>query len=87
MNQTWENDKKPRLRPGFGLFDPNSGCQFFFSKIWLRQSVDIIVNIRKKTNDQILRKIGDGRADGQTDQRDFLRCSPTNIEHPKLKSK
>ena len=43
----------------------------FFSKIWLRQSLDIRVNFhhvqyQKKTNHPILRKLSDGRTDRQT---------------------
>ena len=46
MNQTWENGKKPSVGSGFGPFGPNLGYQFFFffSKIWLRQSLDIMVS-------------------------------------------
>ena len=47
---------------------------FFFSKIWLRQSLDVIVRYhhvqyQKKINDPILRKLSDGRTDGRTDRR------------------
>ena len=45
MIQTHADDKKPHFRPDVGLLDPNSGCNFFssvFSKIWLRQSLDIM---------------------------------------------
>ena len=55
--------KKPNFGPDFGPFGPHSGHQFFFSKIWLRQSVVI----RKKNNDPILRKLSDGQRDGWTD--------------------
>ena len=46
--------------PDFGPFGSNSGRQFFFfSKIWLRQSLDIMASYRhvqyqKKTNNPIL---------------------------------
>ena len=48
--------------------------QFFFSKNWLCQSLDIMVSYhqvqyQKKTNDRILKKVSDGRIDGQTDRR------------------
>ena len=43
MNQTRENGKKPNSGPDFGPFGPNSGCQIFFSKIWLHQSLDFMV--------------------------------------------
>ena len=65
---------------------------FFFSKIWLHQSLDIMVSYhhvqyQKKTNDPILRKLSDGRTDGQTDgqrdESDFIGRCPTNVERPK----
>ena len=40
MIQTQENGEKPHFTPGSGPLCPNSGCQFFFSKIWLRHSLD-----------------------------------------------
>ena len=58
-----------------------SGRKFFFSKIWLCQSLDIMVSYhhiqyQKKTNDQILRKLSDGwtnrRMDRRTDRRTRL---------------
>ena len=44
IHQTWENDKKPSFGPNFGPFGTNSGLQNIFSKIWLRQSLDIMVS-------------------------------------------
>ena len=44
MSLTWENGKKSTFEPDFGAFGPNSGHQFFFSKIWLRQLLNIMVN-------------------------------------------
>ena len=44
MNQTWENSKKNSFGFEFGPFDPNLGHQFFFSKIWLCQPLDIMVS-------------------------------------------
>ena len=43
MNQTWENSKTPSSGPDFGPFGKNF-AQLFFSKIWLRQSLDIMVS-------------------------------------------
>ena len=45
-------------------------AKFFFSKVWLRQSLDIMVSYhhvqyQKKTNDPISRKLSDGRTDGR----------------------
>ena len=46
--------------------------------------------ILEKTKDPILRKLSDGRTDGQrdvqTEESDFIGCCPTNIERPILKS-
>ena len=44
MSQTSENGKKTSFGTAFDPFDPNSGHQFFFSKIWFRQSLDIMVS-------------------------------------------
>ena len=44
MNSIWKNYKKPSFGPDFGAFGPNSGRHIFFSKIWLRQLLDIMVN-------------------------------------------
>ena len=74
----------------FVPFDPNSGCQSFFSKIWLRQSLDIMVRYhhvqyQKKTNDPILTELSDRRTDrrtdGQTVESDFIGYCPTNIRN------
>ena len=47
-----ENDKKPSFEPDFGPFGP---------KIWLSPCT-----ISEKTNDLVLRKLSDRRADGWT---------------------
>ena len=72
MNQTWETGEKPSFAPDFGPFGPNLDCQFFFSNIWLPQSLDIMVSFQhvqyqKKTNDPILRKLSDGQTDRGTE--------------------
>ena len=36
--------KKPCFRPDFGPFGPNSSCQFFSPKIWLCQSLNVMVS-------------------------------------------
>ena len=74
MIQTWENSKKPSFRPFF-----------FSSKIWLRQSLDIMVSYhhvqyQKKTNDPALRKLRDRRTDGQTDESGFIGRCQSNVE-------
>ena len=69
MIQTQKNSKKPH----FGLKGPNQGNQIFYSKIWLCQSLEIIVSYhhvkyQKKTNGPIFRKFSDGRMDRQMDR-------------------
>ena len=58
------------------------GHENFYSKMWLRQSLDIMVSYhyvqyQKKTNDPILRKLSDGQTyeqtDGRTDGRKNIR--------------
>ena len=44
MIQTQENGKKLHFGPDLGPLSPNSGRQFFFSKIWLCQPLDIMIN-------------------------------------------
>ena len=66
--------KKTSFEPDFDPFGPISGRQFFFSKIWLCQSLDIMVSYQyvqyqKKTNDPILRKLSDGGREGGTGRR------------------
>ena len=63
----------------FGPLGPDSGSQiffFFFSKIWLRKSLDIMVSYhhveyQKKTNDplQKMNLAMDGKTDGRADGR------------------
>ena len=43
MHQTRENGEKPNFGPDLGPLDLNSGRQFF-SKVWLCQSLDIMVS-------------------------------------------
>ena len=77
----------------FGPLGPNSGHQTFFLKIWLHQSLDIMVNYHvqttsEKTNDPILRKLSNGRpgrrTDGQTDENNLIGRCLTNVERPTL---
>ena len=69
--------KKTSFGPDFGTFDPNSGCWFFFfffSKIWLRQSLDIIViyhyvqNQKKLIFQSWVNLVTDGQTDRRTDR-------------------
>ena len=81
--------KKPHFGPNLVPWLETWAADFFFfpSKIWLRQSLDIMVNYhhvqyQKKTN----AKISDGRTDRetdrQTDKSDFIERCPNNVERP-----
>ena len=94
MIQTREKGEKPHFRPNLGPLGPHLGCQKFFQETGfvihqISWSAIIMHNI-KKTNDQILRKVSDGRTDGRTDRQtghtyesDFIGCSPTNVDGPR----
>ena len=44
MNQSQENGEKPHFGFNLGPLGPNSCQNFFLKKIWLRQSLDIMVS-------------------------------------------
>ena len=44
MIETQENGGKPYFGPDLNQLRPNSGRQFFFSKIWFCESLDIMVS-------------------------------------------
>ena len=76
--------------PAFDPFGQNLDHQFFFKNLapplprYYGQLSSC--TILEKTNDPILRKLSDGRADGQTDvtteESDFIGRCPTYVEHP-----
>ena len=76
------------VAPKFG--PPN----FFVSKIWLRQSLDMMVryyhvqyqkNLMLKSWENLVTDGRTGRrADRQTNENDFIGCCQTNAERPKL---
>ena len=77
MIQTQENGEKSHFGPNSGPLGPNSRRQKknFFSKMWLRESLDIMLNYhhvqyQKKTNNLILIKFSNGWADRQIDRRE-----------------
>ena len=78
MIQTWENGKKPSFGPDFGPFGQNPGHQIFFSKIWRRQSLDIMVSYhhvqyQKKLMIQSWENlVTDGRTYRRTDGREWF---------------
>ena len=74
MNPTWENSKKPSFGANFDTFGPNSSCQFIF---FFKNMASSVVRyhgqlssctVWEKNNDPILRKLGDGRTCGRTDE-------------------
>ena len=64
-------------------------AKIFFSKIWVRQSLDVMVSYhhalyQKKLMIQSWENlVTDGRIDGQIDKSAFIGRSPTNVERPK----
>ena len=74
---------------------PKFGPPIFFSKIWRRQLLDIMVSYhhvqyQKKLMIQSWSNlVTDGRTDGQTDrltdESDFIGCCPNNVESPTRK--
>ena len=85
MNQTWENSKKPiwnleTIQARFWL-KFRLPILYLFSKIWLRQSLDVMVSYHHKQYQEKLliqsweNLVTDGQIDGQTDESDFIgRC-------------
>ena len=68
MNQTWENGKKI-FGPDFDRFSPNSGHQNIFfmnlaSSVPKYHGQLSSCTISEKTTDPILRKVSDGRTNG-----------------------
>ena len=71
ITPTWENSKKPSFRPNFGTVGPNFGCKSFFQESGFINVTRYLGQlssrtISEKTNDPFLRKLSDGRTDGQT---------------------
>ena len=75
----------------FGPFGSSSGRQIFLFKnvapsVTRYHGQLSLCTISEKTNDPILRKLSgrrtDRRTDGETDDSDFVRPCPTNVERP-----
>ena len=68
INQTCENGKKPSFRPHLAQIRTNN---FFFSKTWLHQSLDIMVNHQVQYQKKLMIQswknlVMDGRTDRWT---------------------
>ena len=91
MNQPWENGRKPSFGPNAGPFGPNLGSQFFFSKIWLHQSPDVMVSChhvryqKRLTIQSWENLVMDRQTNGKTDESDFTGCRLANAERPIIK--
>ena len=88
---TWENSKKPSFESYVGPFVPNLGRQkFFFPKIWLFQSLDIMVSYHHVQRHKKLmiqsweNLVTDGQMGRRTEDSDFIGRCPTNVERPKI---
>ena len=97
MSQTWKNGKNLVLGPISAHLAQIRTTKFsFFKKIWLRQSLDIMVSYhhvqyQKKlmiepwenlVTDRQTDRPTDRRTDGQTDDSDFIGRCPTNAKRP-----
>ena len=95
MNQTWENEKMGKNLVSGQIQIPTANFFFFFSKIFLRQSLDIMVSYHHVQYQKKLmiqswgNLVTDGRTDGtidrQADESDFIGRCPINVECPKGK--
>ena len=92
MIQTQENGEKPCLGPDLGTLGPNSGHQFFFLKIWLRQSLDIMVSYHHVKYQKKLKikswenLVTERQTDGQMDTSDFRGRCLTDVEHQRIRT-
>ena len=89
---------EPNFGPNFDPFSPNLSHQICFSKIWLHQSLDIMVSYQyvqyqkkimiKSWENLVMDERTDGQTDWkmdkQTDESGFIGCCPTNFEHIKI---
>ena len=89
MNQTWENGKKQVLGLILAHLAQIRAARTFFSKIWLRQSLAIMVSYhhvqyQKKLMTQSWDNfVTDRRTEGRTEGREWLhRTMSTNVERP-----
>ena len=87
--------KKPHFGRNLVPLDLNSGANFF-SRIWLRQSLDIMISYhhvqyqKRRTIQSREHLVTDGRTDRRTDRQtdrktdesDFIGRYPTYVEHP-----
>ena len=75
--------KKPSFGPNFSPFGWNLGHQTFFSKIWVRQSLDIMVSYdHAQYQKKLMIKSWENLVtDGQIDDNDFIGRCRTNVEH------
>ena len=91
MNQIWENEKNLVLGPILVYLAQIRAAIFFFffSKIWLRQSLDIMVShhhvqLKKLMIQSWENLVTNGR---RTDESDFIGRHPINVERPKVNCK
>ena len=91
INQTWENNKKPSFGPDLSYL-VQIRAAIFFSKLWLCQSLDVMVSYHHVQYQKklILTKTSDGWTDGQTEaqteESDFIGRYPTNVKRSKINS-
>ena len=89
INQTWKNGKNlvlsPILTPLAQILATNIFSKNLALSVTTYHGQLSSCTISEKTNDPVLRKVRDGRTDGQTEESDFIGRCPTNVELPKSK--
>ena len=77
--------------PIFAYLAQIQASKKIFPKIWLCQSLDIMVSnhhvISEKTNNPILRKLSDGWTSRRVDESDFIGRCQTDVERQKIQEK
>ena len=74
---TWFRPAGPKFRTSY----------FFFSKIWLRQSLNIMVSYHHRISGKLMMQYWKNLVtDVLTDESDFTGCYPTNVKHPTIDS-
>ena len=86
MIQTKENGEKPHFGPDFWAQWSEIRTAKFLKKIWLRQSLDIMVSYHHGKYQEKLKiqtwenLVKDRQTDGRTDESEFIGCCRTGLK-------
>ena len=82
MIKTQENGEEPHFGPDVSPLGQIQ-AKICFKKIWLRHSLDIMVNYHAKYQKKIMIQSWENLVtDGQTDEGDYIGRFPTDVERP-----